>query len=60
MDIKKDLSLEKWKNISMEARDFLLKGLTINPTERPSAANLLRHKWMASHFDQIKKESKKP
>ncbi|KAI0772983.1 Pkinase-domain-containing protein [Trametes elegans] len=44
---------EYWANVSETARDFVSTCLTIDPTSRPTAAEALQHKWLASdqpHF----------
>ncbi|EMD36910.1 hypothetical protein CERSUDRAFT_83936 [Gelatoporia subvermispora B] len=44
---------EYWENVSETARDFVRECLTIDPASRPTAAEALRHKWLASeepHF----------
>ena len=46
-------SEEYWANVSETARDFVSECLTIDPTSRPTAAEALKHKWLASeqpHF----------
>ena len=47
------ISEEYWANVSETARDFVRTCLTIDPTSRPTAAEALQHKWLASeepHF----------
>ncbi|EIW53194.1 Pkinase-domain-containing protein [Trametes versicolor FP-101664 SS1] len=44
---------EYWANVSDTAKDFVRTCLTIDPTSRPTAAEMLEHKWLASdqrHF----------
>ncbi|KAF7342148.1 Pkinase-domain-containing protein [Mycena venus] len=44
---------EYWANVSDTARDFVRACLTIDPERRPTAAECLEHKWLASttpHF----------
>ncbi|KAI0708507.1 Pkinase-domain-containing protein [Earliella scabrosa] len=44
---------EYWANVSETARDFVSECLTIDPASRPTAAEALQHKWLASdepHF----------
>ncbi|KAH9903202.1 Pkinase-domain-containing protein [Cubamyces lactineus] len=44
---------EYWANVSETARDFVRTCLTIDPASRPTAAEALQHKWLASdepHF----------
>ncbi|SCW02554.1 LAFE_0F09010g1_1 [Lachancea fermentati] len=37
-----------WNSISQEAKDFILRALTVNPVKRPTAADLLKDKWIAT------------
>lgn len=42
-----------WANVSETARDFVKKCLTLDPNRRPTAEQLLKHKWLADitpHF----------
>ncbi|KAI0767658.1 Pkinase-domain-containing protein [Fomes fomentarius] len=44
---------EYWANVSETAREFVSACLTIDPASRPTAAEALQHKWLASeqpHF----------
>ncbi|KAF8153278.1 kinase-like domain-containing protein [Crassisporium funariophilum] len=44
---------EYWQNVSETAKDFVRTCLTIDPTNRPTAAGALQHKWLADkepHF----------
>ena len=44
---------EYWENVSETAKDFIKWCLTINPAKRPSAQDMLEHKWLSSkdpHF----------
>ena len=44
---------EYWMNVSQTARDFVSYCLTIDPAKRPTAAQALEHRWLASetpHF----------
>jgi len=44
---------EYWENVSEIARDFVKQCLTIDPGSRPTAAEMLKHRWLASdlpHF----------
>ena len=48
-------SEEYWANVSDTAKSFVTECLTIDPASRPTAAEALRHKWLASeepHFVQ--------
>lgn len=37
---------EYWQGVSETARDFVRACLTVDPTNRPTAAQLLQHKWL--------------
>ncbi|CAO3677515.1 unnamed protein product [Umbelopsis vinacea] len=37
-----------WHSISMEARDFIKQLLMIDPKERPTASEALKHEWMTT------------
>ncbi|RPD60630.1 Pkinase-domain-containing protein [Lentinus tigrinus ALCF2SS1-6] len=39
---------EYWANVSETARDFVRECLTIDPTSRPTAAEALKHPWLAA------------
>jgi serine/threonine protein kinase len=39
---------EYWENVSDSARDFIRQCLTINPAKRPTAQDMLKHKWLSS------------
>ncbi|KAF9559773.1 Pkinase-domain-containing protein [Agrocybe pediades] len=44
---------EYWQNVSDTAKDFVRYCLTVDPTNRPTAAQALQHKWLADeqpHF----------
>ncbi|PPQ70548.1 hypothetical protein CVT26_013135 [Gymnopilus dilepis] len=44
---------EYWQNVSETAKDFVRTCLTLDPVQRPTAAQALQHKWLASeepHF----------
>ncbi|KAN0125275.1 Pkinase domain containing protein [Lactarius tabidus] len=44
---------EYWANVSNTARDFVSACLTVDPTQRPTAAEILQHPWLADekpHF----------
>lgn len=41
-----ELKFQDWKNISENAKDFVLKALTKDYTIRPSASDLLEHPWI--------------
>ncbi|PSS37194.1 hypothetical protein PHLCEN_2v965 [Hermanssonia centrifuga] len=38
-----------WKNISQEAKDFILALLNPDPTKRLTADEAIRHRWLTSH-----------
>lgn len=45
--------VEYWANVSNTAKDFVNFCLTVDPVDRPTAAQALEHKWLASeepHF----------
>jgi len=44
---------EYWANVSNTARDFVSACLTVDPNQRPTAAEILQHRWLADekpHF----------
>lgn len=44
---------EYWENVSQTAKDFVAACLTVDPTQRPTAADALKHPWLADekpHF----------
>ncbi|KAH9015601.1 Pkinase-domain-containing protein [Lactarius pseudohatsudake] len=44
---------EYWANVSDTARDFVSACLTIDPTQRPAATEMLQHRWLSDekpHF----------
>lgn len=41
---------ECWENFSETAKDFILRCLTVNPTKRPSAQDMLEHKWLSGNL----------
>ena len=44
---------EYWANVSSTARNFVTECLTIDPGSRPTAAQMLKHKWLSTdlpHF----------
>ncbi|KAF6744337.1 calcium/calmodulin-dependent protein kinase [Ephemerocybe angulata] len=46
---------EYWANVSETAKDFVSTCLTVDPAKRPTAAQALKHKWLADeepHFVQ--------
>ncbi|KAF9788113.1 Pkinase-domain-containing protein [Thelephora terrestris] len=40
--------VEYWENVSDTAKEFIKCCLTINPVKRPSAQDMLAHKWLSS------------
>ena len=38
-----------WKSTSADAKDFITKLLTYDPSKRPSAAEALQHKWILNN-----------
>lgn len=40
--------LEYWRGVSLTARDFIKRCLTIDPTARPTAHEALSHPWIAN------------
>lgn len=45
--------VEYWEGVSSAARNFITCCLTIDPTKRPTARDMLEHKWLSSdtpHF----------
>jgi len=48
MDGQFEFDQDVWDDVSDEAKDFVTQCLTLEPSERPSAATLLKHPWIAS------------
>ena len=46
-----------WDTISTDARDFVAKLLTVDPEERPSAAEAMQHPWIQESLSVRLKES---
>ena len=40
--------VQYWESVSGTAKDFVKRCLTVNPTERPCARDMLEHKWLLS------------
>lgn len=38
-----------WKNVSEDAKDFIVTLLKIDPSERPTAKDALKHKWLTGN-----------
>ncbi|KAJ8042103.1 Serine/threonine-protein kinase H1 [Holothuria leucospilota] len=49
---KYSFSGEPWKDVSPAAKDFLNKVLIVNPAERLTSAQCLKHPWIASNASQ--------
>jgi len=45
--------VEYWENISETAKDFVRRCLTVNPTKRPTAQEILEHKWLSSKVPHL-------
>ena len=39
---------EGWEKMSVDAKDFITKCLTVNPRERITAGEVLKHEWFSS------------
>lgn len=37
-----------WRQISTEAKDLVKRMLHVDPTKRPTAANILKHSWIVN------------
>ncbi|CDW90758.1 protein kinase domain containing protein [Stylonychia lemnae] len=46
-----------WLKISEQAKDLLNKMFTIDPSERPSAEQVLQHPWFSMNFDSHQQEN---
>mmetsp|Transcript_3483 Transcript_3483/g.5170 ORF Transcript_3483/g.5170 Transcript_3483/m.5170 type:complete len:341 (-) Transcript_3483:77-1099(-) len=44
-----DFPQEIWEDVSQEAQDFISACLTVDPAKRPSATELLKHKWITTY-----------
>ncbi|VEU22685.1 DEKNAAC103754 [Brettanomyces naardenensis] len=47
-----------WKDISEEAKDYIVKSLDIDNRRRPAANELLKHPWIVNHLIQKEPPSK--
>jgi len=48
MEGRFEFDQEVWDDVSDDAKDFITQCLTLEPSERPTAAALLKHPWMSS------------
>jgi len=48
-----------WTQISGEAKDFILKLLTLDPKRRPSAMEALKHPWIVEAYKKVDKNINK-
>merc|ERR1712070_364468 len=46
---------EYWSDISKDARDLIKKMLTLDQDKRPTAAELLKHKWIGLSEAELRK-----
>ncbi|KAK4050949.1 tRNA dihydrouridine synthase [Microbotryomycetes sp. JL221] len=46
---KVEFSDKYWKNVHAEAKDFIRSLIKIKPSERPTAEQALKHKWLTDH-----------
>jgi calcium/calmodulin-dependent protein kinase I len=51
---------EYWANVSNTAKDFVSSCLTIDPTQRPTVAEILRHRWLAEEKPQSVPDTNSP
>jgi len=49
---------EFWGEVSPEAKELISKMLTVDPSERPSAASLLAHPWLQSSAEALALKSR--
>jgi serine/threonine protein kinase len=40
-----------WQNVSDDAKDFVTRLLTFDPNARPSAHEILSHKWIQKYIE---------
>jgi len=45
---KFDFHFRKWKNVSQNCKDFIQKTLVVDPKQRPTSSQLLKHPWVSS------------
>jgi len=50
--------VEYWENVSETAKEFIKGCLTINPAKRPTAQDVLDHKWLSSKDPHFVTDSK--
>ncbi|KAK4053569.1 Calmodulin-dependent protein kinase cmk2 [Microbotryomycetes sp. JL201] len=46
---KIDFQDKYWKNVHAEAKDFIKSLIRVEPSERPTAEQALKHKWLTDH-----------
>ena len=44
-------SQRNWNHVSKDGKEFLWKGLQVNPASRPTAAQALKHQWLKKKKD---------
>jgi len=49
VEVRLELDLKFWKNISREAKDLVFRMLVARPSKRITASKALRHKWFTSN-----------
>lgn len=54
---KYSFNAKYWSNISQEAKDLITLMLTYDYKERPSAMDCLKHKWITSNIEEVKKRN---
>lgn len=51
---------EYWQNVSETAKDFVRTCLTVDPAKRPTAAEALKHKWLADEQPHFVEQDGRP
>jgi serine/threonine protein kinase len=51
---------EYWQNVSETAKDFVRTCLTVDPLKRPTAAEALKHKWLADEQPHFVEQDGRP